>query len=101
MAKLEERLAIWNAPGFWNSSETNGYELFEAADSGELGVGKGSALTACSLIVFKDSLVPTGLVIEFDDKTRLWSAPVARGNFVSLDPTDFIWPTETELLPLF
>jgi len=100
-SKLDERLAVWSSPDFWNGPNGQAYELLETASERSFGIGQGSAITGVNLVKFTDDNgPPTGVVMEFDSQVRLWSAPSANGNYVSVDPKDFVWPAEIELLPV-
>lgn len=101
LSKLDERLRVWSSPEFWNRAAGHAYELFETVDERSFGIGQGSVITAVHLVKFAgDPTAPTGVVLEFDSQTRLWSAPSANGNYVSTDPNDFCWPAEVELMPI-
>lgn len=101
LSKLDERIAIWSLPEFWKHPDGQAYELFEAVCERNFGIGDGSTITGIQLVKFaNDQEEPTGVVIEFDSKIRLWSAPSANGNYVSTNPEDFVWPEEIILMPL-
>jgi len=101
LSKLEERTKIWSSPEFWNGPSGQAYELFDVTSDRSFGIGQGSVVTEVNLVKFADDQSdPTGVVIEFDSGTRLWSAPAAHGNQVSVNPQKFVWPAEIELIPM-
>ncbi|MEZ6136992.1 MAG: hypothetical protein R3C53_19020 [Pirellulaceae bacterium] len=101
MSKLEERTKAWASREFWNRPAGQAYELFEITSDNSFEIRQGSAITAVNLVTMDgDESEPTGVVLEFDLGTRLWSAPAAHGNQVSVDSKSFFWPSEIELMPL-
>lgn len=101
-SKLKDRMKVWATSEFWNSPKGQSYELFETGDERVYGVGKNSIITAVFVVQFADAAAdPTGLVIEFDNKTQIWSGPSSiTGNFVSANPEDFEWPSKIELVSI-
>jgi len=100
LSELENRRLEWARDGFWESKAFASSELFFASPGAhcDLCTFCGQEILHVFVVRFAhDDNVPTGVVLEIENGSRLWSIPSAYGNSVKTEMPDDWWPDPIRL----
>lgn len=100
LSELGNRRREWASDGFWESQNSYSSELFFAAADTDckLSVFCAQKILRVFVVCFADNdELPTGIVLEFENGSRLWSVPSNYGNAVKTEVPDDWWPAPVRL----